>query len=120
MTAELELTAPSVSQITCNIGRNLTDVKLAVALLLADGIADTELGNTLVEAAGAALAEAGAGVAEAATDEAPGRTAAGTSGCFPDSGSVFNPQLEPAALSVLPYMRQMSKLSGPEQTRQFW
>jgi len=62
---------------------------------------------------GAALPEA------AADDEAPGRTAAGTSGCLPDAGSVFSPQLDPAALSVLPYMRQMLKLSGPEQIRQF-
>jgi hypothetical protein len=105
----VELTVSYVSYATHSNRRNLTFVKLAVTFPLADGTADTELGTKLVVAAtDTALPEAGAGVAEgAAEEEAPARTAAPTSGCFPDTGSVLSPQLDPAALRVLPYIRQM-------------
>ena len=102
-------------------------MKLAVALLLADGTLETEP-KTPLEIAVAdgvtatldiALPDSGAGVAEAAADEEPPVCTAGpTSGCFPEAGSVLSPQLEPAALNVLPYMRQMLMLSGPAHWRQ--
>jgi hypothetical protein len=80
-------------------------VNVAVAFLLTDGTLDTELETTLETGVlVATLPDAGAGVAEA-PDEL--FTAGPTSGCLPDAGSVLSPQLEPAELSVLPYMRQM-------------
>lgn len=95
-------------------------MKLAVAFLLAT-TPDTELvtaltaadkeAAALVAALVAALPDTGAdvpeAVAEAAAEELPVCTAGPTSGCFPGNGSVLSPQLEPAELKVLPYMRQI-------------
>jgi hypothetical protein len=84
---------------------------LAVAFLLADAALMTELGVLLVITGTAGETEAvvptAAGVAAATPEEVPTCTAAPTSSCFPASGSVEKPQLAPAPLSVLPYMRHM-------------
>lgn len=90
-------------------------MKLAVAFGLAAGVpeaeflvtldaAATEEGTGVLIAIEVATLDAGVGVAEVTPDDVC--TARPTSGCFPDTGVVLSPQLDPAAFSVLPYMRQ--------------
>jgi hypothetical protein len=59
--------------------------------------------------AGLAPPVAAIDVAEASwpDDELPTWTAGPTSSCFPANGSVLSPQLPPALLNVLPYIRHM-------------
>ena len=108
--AEEEQTTILVSYYSKYRRTTLTFVKLAVAFPLATGEPETELNAALeVTVAGAGAGVAAADVADAApADELlPARTAGPTSSCLPANGSVLNPQLAPAVLNVLPYMRQM-------------
>lgn len=101
----------SVSHTSQKRKASLTLVTLTVAFPLATGAPVIELATPTERLA---LADADAGVVAGAADPdaAPEElleacTAGPTSLCFPANGSVGNPQLAPAPLKVLPYMRQM-------------
>jgi hypothetical protein len=106
----------SVSHVPQDLTASLTRVTLTVAFPLATGALVIELGTPTERLA---LPDAGAGVVAGAADGADpdadaapeelleACTAGPTSFCFPASGSVGNPQLAPALLKVLPYMRQI-------------
>jgi hypothetical protein len=111
-TAELVRADTGIGDKPLHIGERLTEVTLAVAFLLLEEATETKLViPNVVDAAEdwtGAVVPAGADVADAALEEElPTCTAGPTSSCFPAIGSVLSPQLAPAPLSVLPYMRQM-------------
>lgn len=118
---------------------SLTEGKLEVELRLEEGAPEivgaavdptVDVGAGVDDALGviAALSveeDAAADVEGAEEDEEddpellPAFWAGPTSGCLPDCGVVDKLHAWPARLKVVPYIRQMLKLSGPEHWRQF-
>ena len=86
-------------------------------MVMADAI-DEDCGTTTVEEEEVDVGADTDVVLELVDEEPPAAIAGPTSACAPAAGVVDSPHFAADALRVVPYIFQMSTLSGPEHCRQ--